>query len=202
MSLGIGVLSVQGDVQENVLAARAAMADLGVDGSVVAVKTTSAISGIDAVIIPGGESTAIGRLSLEGDVLESLADRIRSGMPTLGICAGLILLSSTVLDRQLGKTSQPLLGLLDVRLERNSFGRQRDSFEAKLAMDLLGIPEFRGVFIRAPSVSAVSPGVDVVATLDDRIVAVKRQNILGTSFHPELSGDASVHRYLVEMARR
>ena len=120
----------------------------------------------------------------------------------MGICAGLILLSSTVLDRQLGKTGQPLLGLLDVRLERNSFGRQRDSFEAKLAMDLLGIPEFRGVFIRAPSISAVSPGVDVVATLDDRIVAVKRQNILGTSFHPELSGDASVHRYLVEMARR
>lgn len=202
MSLGIGVLSVQGDVQENVLAARAAMADLDVDGRVVPVKTTSAISGMDAVIIPGGESTAIGQLSLEGDVLESLADRIRSGMPTLGICAGLILLSSTVLDRQLGKTNQPLLGLLDVRLERNSFGRQRDSFEAKLSMDLLGIPEFRGVFIRAPSISAVSPGVDVVATLDDRVVAVKKQNILGTSFHPELSGDASVHRYLVEMARR
>lgn len=202
MSLGIGVLSVQGDVQENVLAAQAAMADLGVDGRVVPVKTTSAISGIDAVIIPGGESTAIGQLSVEGDVLESLADRIKSGMPTLGICAGLILLSSTVLDRQLGKTNQPLLGLLDVRLERNSFGRQRDSFEAKLSMDLLGIPEFRGVFIRAPSISAVSPGVDVVATLDDRIVAVKKQNIIGTSFHPELSGDASVHRYLVEMARR
>ena len=202
MSLGIGVLSVQGDVQENVLAAQAAMADLGVDGRVVPVKTTSAISGIDAVIIPGGESTAIGQLSVEGGVLESLADRIKSGMPTLGICAGLILLSSTVLDRQLGKTNQPLLGLLDVRLERNSFGRQRDSFEAKLSMDLLGIPEFRGVFIRAPSISAVSPGVDVVATLDDRIVAVKKQNIIGTSFHPELSGDASVHRYLVEMARR
>ena len=202
MSLGIGVLSVQGDVQENVLAARAAMADLDVDGRAVPVKTASEISGMDAVIIPGGESTAIGQLSLEGDVLESLADRIRSGMPTLGICAGLILLSSTVLDRQLGKTNQPLLGLLDVRLERNSFGRQRDSFEAKLSMDLLGIPEFRGVFIRAPSISAVSPGVDVVATLDDRVVAVKKQNILGTSFHPELSGDASVHRYLVEMARR
>lgn len=202
MSLGIGVLSVQGDVQENVLAARAAMADLDVDGRAVPVKTASEISGMDAVIIPGGESTAIGQLSLEGDVLESLADRIRSGMPALGICAGLILLSSTVLDRQLGKTNQPLLGLLDVRLERNSFGRQRDSFEAKLSMDLLGIPEFRGVFIRAPSISAVSPGVDVVATLDDRVVAVKKQNILGTSFHPELSGDASVHRYLVEMARR
>lgn len=202
MSLTVGVLSVQGDVQENVRASRQALADLEIDGTVVPVKTTRAISGVDAMVIPGGESTTIGRLSLAGDVLTSLAERIRSGLPTLGICAGLILLSSTVVDRQLGKTDQPLLGVLDIRLERNSFGRQRDSFEAALSMEPLGIPEFKGVFIRAPSISTVSPEVEAVATIDGRIVAVKKQNIVGTSFHPELAGDAAVHRYLVDMARR
>lgn len=202
MSLTVGVLSVQGDVQENVRASHQALADLGVDGTVVPVKTTRAISGVDAMVIPGGESTTIGRLSLAGDVLTSLAERIKSGLPTLGICAGLILLSSTVVDRQLGKTDQPLLGVLDIRLERNSFGRQRNSFETTLSMEPLGIPEFKGVFIRAPSISTVSPEVEAVATIDGRIVAVKKQNIIGTSFHPELAGDAAVHRCLVDMARR
>ncbi len=202
MSLTVGVLSVQGDVAENIRAARQALADLGIDGTVVPVNTTRAISEVDAIIMPGGESTTIGRLSLAGDVLTSLAARIRSGLPTLGICAGLILLSSTVMDRQLGKTDQPLLGVLDIRLERNSFGRQRDSFETTLSMEPLGIPEFKGVFIRAPSISAVGPGVEAAASVDGRIVAVKKQNIIGTSFHPELAGDAAVHRYLVDMARR
>lgn len=202
MSLTVGVLSVQGDVAENIRAARQALADLGIDGTVVPVNTTRAISEVDAIIMPGGESTTIGRLSLAGDVLTSLAARIRSGLPTLGICAGLILLSSTVMDRQLGKTDQPLLGVLDIRLERNSFGRQRDSFETTLSMEPLGIPEFKGVFIRAPSISTVGPGVEAAASVDGRIVAVKKQNIIGTSFHPELAGDAAVHRYLVDMARR
>lgn len=202
MSLTVGVLSVQGDVAENIRAARQALADLGIDGTVVPVNTARAISEVDAIIMPGGESTTIGRLSLAGDVLTSLAARIRSGLPTLGICAGLILLSSTVMDRQLGKTDQPLLGVLDIRLERNSFGRQRDSFETTLSMEPLGIPEFKGVFIRAPSISAVGPGVEAAASVDGRIVAVKKQNIIGTSFHPELAGDAAVHRYLVDMARR
>ncbi len=202
MSLTVGVLSVQGDVAENIRATRQALADLGIDGTVVPVNTTRAISEVDAIIIPGGESTTIGRLSLAGDMLTSLAARIRSGLPTLGICAGLILLSSTVMDRQLGKTDQPLLGVLDIRLERNSFGRQRDSFETTLSMEPLGIPEFKGVFIRAPSISTVGPGVEAAAAVDGRIVAVKKQNIIGTSFHPELAGDAAVHRYLVDMARR
>ena len=202
MSLTVGVLSVQGDVAENIRAARQALADLGIDGTVVSVNTTQAISEVDVMIIPGGESTTIGRLSLAGDMLASLAARIRSGLPTLGICAGLILLSSTVMDRQLGKTDQPLLGVLDIRLERNSFGRQRDSFEATLSMEPIGIPEFKGVFIRAPSISTVGPDVEAVAAIDGRIVAVKKQNIIGTSFHPELAGDTAIHRYLVDMARR
>lgn len=202
MSLTVGVLSVQGDIAENIRAARQALADLGIDGTVVPVNTTRPISEVDAMIIPGGESTTIGRLSLAGDMLASLAARIRSGLPTLGICAGLILLSSTVMDRQLGKTDQPLLGVLDIRLERNSFGRQRDSFEATLSMEQIGIPEFKGVFIRAPSISTVSPDVEAVAAIDGRIVAVRKQNVIGTSFHPELAGDTAIHRYLVEMARR
>lgn len=202
MTLTVGVLSIQGDVAENMRAARQAISDADSDGQVALVKRSSDISSLDAVILPGGESTTIGQLSLAGDTMAALADRIRAGMPALGICAGLILLSNTVTDRNLGKTEQPLMGILDVRLERNSFGRQKDSFEVMLSMDALGIPQFHGVFIRAPSISKVGPGVEVVATLDDRIVAVRQDHVMGTAFHPELTSDAAIHRLLIDAARR
>jgi 5'-phosphate synthase pdxT subunit len=193
---------VQGNVEENLGAARQALAEMNVSGKAIPVKTPSAVSTVDAIIIPGGESTTIGRLSMAGDTLAALKERLNSGMPALGICAGLILLSSQVHDRRMGATGQPLLGVLDVRLERNSFGRQRRSFEMDIDMEPLGITGFRGVFIRAPSVTAVSPEVEVLASVDGRIVAVRRGGIVGTSFHPELSGDAALHRNLVDAARR
>lgn len=202
MTLTLGVLAIQGDVEENLAAARHALAESGVSGKVIPVKTPSAISDIDAVIIPGGESTTIGRLSMAGDTLATLKERLSSGMPGLGICAGLILLSSQVHDRNVGTTGQPLLGVLDVTLERNSFGRQRRSFEIDIDIKPLGITGFRGVFIRAPSIAAVSPDVEVLASVEARIVAVRRGNIVGTSFHPELSGNPALHRYLVDTARR
>lgn len=193
---------MQGDVEENLGAARQALSEMDVSGEVIQVKTPSAVSAVDAIIIPGGESTTIGRLSMAGDTLAALKERLNSGMPALGICAGLILLSSQVYDRRMGSTGQPLLGVLDVRLERNSFGRQRRSFEMNIDMEPLGITGFRGVFIRAPSVTAVSPEVEVLASVDGRVVAVRRGSIVGTSFHPELSGDAALHRNLVDAARR
>ena len=193
---------MQGDVEENLGAARQALSEMSVSGEVIQVKTPSAVSAVDAIIIPGGESTTIGRLSMAGDTLAALRERLNSGMPALGICAGLILLSSQVYDRRMGSTGQPLLGVLDVRLERNSFGRQRQSFETDIDMEPLGITGFRGVFIRAPSVTAVSPEVEVLASVDGRIVAVRRGGIVGTSFHPELSGNAALHRNLVDAARR
>ena len=183
-------------------AARQALSEMDVSGEVIQVKTPSAVSAVDAIIIPGGESTTIGRLSMAGDTLAALKERLNSGMPALGICAGLILLSSQVYDRRMGSTGQPLLGVLDVRLERNSFGRQRRSFEMDIDMEPLGITGFRGVFIRAPAVTAVSPEVEVLASVDGRVVAVRRGDIVGTSFHPELSGDAALHRNLVDAARR
>lgn len=202
MSITVGVLAIQGDIYENITAAKTALDQLGADGAVVPINTPSAISDTDAMIIPGGESTTMGRLTNMGDIMATLAERIRAGMPTLGICAGLILMSSDVSDRRLGKTDQPLLGVLDVKLERNAFGRQRDSFETRLSLEPLGIDEFPGVFIRAPVINKTGPGVSVAATLDNHAVAVTGKNMIGTAFHPELSGDASIHRYLVEMARR
>ena len=198
----VGVLAIQGDVRENIQAARRAMEEMGTTGKVIPVKTPSTISDIDSVIIPGGESTTIGQLSLTGDTLTILSERIRAGMPTLGICAGLVLLARTVHDRNIGKTEQPLLGVLDIRLERNSFGRQRYSCEMDLSMPALNIDKFRGIFIRAPSVSAVSPDVEPICVTDNRIVAVRHKNIIGTSFHPELSGDTALHKHMIKIARR
>lgn len=202
MSITVGVLSVQGDVYENISASQQALNEMNISGNVIPVKTPSVISEVDVMIIPGGESTTIGLLTLAGDTLATLGERIRGGMPTLGVCAGLILLAGDVTDRMLGGTGQPLLKVLDIKLERNSFGRQRDSFETMLSMEPLGIANFPGVFIRAPSVTAVSPDVEVLCVYDNRVVAVRRNNTIGTSFHPELAGSTELHKYLINMAKR
>lgn len=202
MTITVGVLAIQGDVAENIAACQQAIAEMGISGEVIPIKTSSDIQSIDTAVIPGGESTTIGHLSLAGDTMASLADRIRSGMPTLGICAGLILLSSTVTDRNVGKTNQPLMSILDVRLERNSFGRQRRSFESTISMEHLGIEQFHAVFIRAPSVLTVGTDEQVIGSLDGRIVAVQKKAVIGTAFHPELAGDTAIHRALIQMARR
>jgi len=155
MSLNVGILSIQGDVQENLVSTKSAIEELGLDVKVSEVKTPDEISQLDGLIIPGGESTTIGQLSLVNGSLKILKEKIESGMPVLGICAGMIMLSKTADDRVIGKTDQPLLDILDIKLERNSFGRQKESFEADISMNSIGIPKFNGVFIRAPSVSDV-----------------------------------------------
>lgn len=193
----IGVLSVQGDTRENVLAVESALQEMNKDGKAIPVKTAKEIGGVDALVIPGGESTAIGMMCQENGSLDAIRDRIGSGMPVLGICAGLVLLSSSVSDKVTGRTEQPLLNVLDVKLERNSFGRQIYSFEKEISMNAIGIPRFHGVFIRAPSISEAANDVEVLSRIDQGIIAVKKDRIIATSFHPELAGDSSVHRHFI-----
>ena len=130
MSLTLGVLSIQGDVLENVLAVKAAIDSLDIDGTVNSVRTPDEISKVDGLIIPGGESTTIGQLSIANGALKILKEKIEQGMPVLGICAGMIMLSKNAQDKVVGNIDQPLLDILDIKLERNSFGRQRESFES------------------------------------------------------------------------
>ena len=195
----IGILAVQGDVTENFLATMASMSELGIDGTVVQVKTIEQISELDGLIIPGGESTVIGQMSLVNGGLKKIKEKIESGMPVFGICAGMIFLSKNSKDKVVGKVEQPLLDVLDVKIERNSFGRQKDSFEANISMDTVGISSFNGVFIRAPSVSETGSDVEILAKFNEKIVAVKQGNILATAFHPELTRDISLHKSFVKL---
>jgi len=194
-------LAIQGDVQENILSTKKALDDLGIDGTVTDVKTADGVKKLDGLIIPGGESTTIGQLSLVNSSLRIIKEKIEGGMPVFGICAGMILLAKTASDRVVGKTNQPLLDLLEIKVERNSFGRQRESFEAEIAMDSISIPKFRGVFIRAPSVSELSSDVEVLSKFNEKIVAIKKGNIIGTSFHPELTSDVSLHKYFINLVK-
>jgi 5'-phosphate synthase pdxT subunit len=199
MSLNFGVLSIQGDVNENILSIKAAIDALDIDGTVTSVRTPDEISKVDGLVIPGGESTTIGQLSLFNGAFITLKDKIEQGMPVLGICAGMILLSKTVKDKVVGKIDQPLLNILDIKLERNSFGRQRESFESDISLNSIGIPTFNGVFIRAPSISDVGSDVEILSKFNGKIIAVKMNNVIGVAFHPELTSDISLHKYFVNL---
>jgi len=200
--INIGVLAVQGDVSENVMAAKMTLEELGLQGGVTEVKTPEQITELDGLIIPGGESTVIGMLSLVNGSLKHIKEKISKGMPVLGTRAGMILLSKKAKDRVIGEMDQPLLDFLDVKIERNAFGRQIDSFEADISMDEIGIPKFHGVFIRAPSIIEAGKEVNVLAKFNEKIVAVKQGNIVGTSFHPELTKDLSLHKYFVNLIKK
>lgn len=199
--VNIGVLAVQGDVAENIMATKMAIEELGLDGIVTEVKTPEQISDLDGLVIPGGESTVIGTLSLVNGSLKKIKEKIASGMPVFGICAGMIMLSKKAKDRVVGEMDQPLLDFLDVKIERNAFGRQKDSFESEISMDKIGIKKFQGVFIRAPSIIETGKDVEVLSKFNEKIIAVKQGNIIGTSFHPELTGDLSLHKYFVSLIK-
>jgi pyridoxal 5'-phosphate synthase pdxT subunit len=199
--ISIGVLAVQGDVAENIMAAKMALEELGLEGIVSEVKTPEQISDLDGLIIPGGESTVIGTLSMVNGSLKKIKEKIAGGMPVFGICAGMIMLSKKAKDRVLGEMDQPLLDFLDVKIERNAFGRQKDSFESVISIDKIGISKFPGVFIRAPSIIETGKDVEVLSKFNEKIIAVKQGNIVGTSFHPELTGDLSLHKYFVNLIK-
>jgi 5'-phosphate synthase pdxT subunit len=195
-----GVLGFQGDIEENVAATKQAMQEMQVDGAVKVIKYPHEFEEIGGLVMPGGESTVQSTLAAIQQSLPVIKKRISEGMPVLGTCAGMIMLSKRAFDRVVGDTKQKLMGNLDIVIERNAFGRQGDSFETELEIPSFGREPFKGVFIRAPAVSEVGSGVEVVARFNNRVVAVKQGNIIGTAFHPELSGDNRVHRQVLQMA--
>jgi pyridoxal 5'-phosphate synthase pdxT subunit len=187
----IGVLAVQGAVREHVAAIR----EVGAEP--VEVRLPRDLVDLDALVLPGGESTTMRRLIDAYGLREPISAMARSGTPMLGTCAGMILLAERVADGD-----DPLFGLLDLEVRRNGYGRQLDSFEADLDVPALGETPLHGVFIRAPLVTDVGPGVEVLARdPEGRPVAVRQGRVLATAFHPELTGDRRVHRLLVDLVR-
>ena len=183
----IGVLALQGDVREHLAALQRAGADART------VKRRDDLPGLAGLVIPGGESTTIGKLLVRFGLFEPLRDVIRGGLPVYGTCAGMILLAAGVTEGD-----QPLLGVLDVVVERNAFGRQNESFEADLDVEGLEGP-FHAVFIRAPWVAKAGRDVETLASIDDHPVMVRQGHILASSFHPELTDDPRIHRLFVDM---
>jgi 5'-phosphate synthase pdxT subunit len=199
--ISVGVLGIQGDIEENKTVAQEALNRSNVKGNVKFVRYAEEIEKIDGLILPGGESTVISTLAtIQGGILHTIKRRIAEGMPVLGTCAGMIMLAKRAYDRVVGETRQQLLSNLDIVVERNAFGRQDDSFEAKLSIPILGKNNkfFKGVFIRAPIVIEVGAAVDIIAKFNNRIVGVRQGNIIGTSFHPELSDDDRIHRQFIK----
>ncbi len=162
-----------------------------------AVRRPSELEKCDAIVLPGGESTTMAKLARTFDLLDPLRERIADGMPAFGTCAGMILLADSIVD---GIVGQETIGGLDVTVRRNAFGRQVDSFEADLPMVGLDDP-VHAVFIRAPWVERVGPGVEVLAEAEGHAVAVRQGHLLATSFHPEVDGDGRVHRLFLELVR-
>ena len=187
MGLSAGVVGVQGDVSEHVHAIEQAGRSLGIDVDACVVRRAGELPNCDFVALPGGESTTISRLIHEHGLADELRDHVDSGKPLLATCAGLIVISSDPRDERVQS-----LDLLEVSIERNAFGRQRESFEASLDVKGLNKP-FPAVFIRAPII-ADAGDTEVLATVDERPVAVRSRPIVATSFHPELTGDHRVHR--------
>ena len=163
------------------------------------VRYSESIAELDGLILPGGERTVIGNLlSIQGNIFQTIKKKITEGMPVLGTCAGLIMLSKRTYDKVVGETKQKLFGVLDVVIERNAFGRQHESFEVDLDIPILGKELFRGIFIRSPIINNVGESVNILTKLNDKIVAVKQNNIIGTSFHPELSTDRRLHELFIK----
>jgi 5'-phosphate synthase pdxT subunit len=185
----IGVLALQGDVAEHI----ASLGDCGVIAS--GVRSKQEIQSIDALVIPGGESTTIAKLAKAFGVFDLIKSRIASGMPTYGSCAGMILIADQILD---GGVDQEGFGGIDAQVRRNAFGRQVDSFETDLSFAGISGAAFRAVFIRAPWVESVGTQVEVLASFNGHPVAIRQGHLLATSFHPELTGDNRIHRFFVD----
>jgi len=185
----IGVLALQGDVAEHI----ASLGDCGVIAS--GVRSKQEIQSIDALVIPGGESTTIAKLAKAFGVFDLIKSRIASGMPTYGSCAGMILIADKILD---GGADQEGFGGIDAQVRRNAFGRQVDSFETDLSFAGISGAAFRAVFIRAPWVESVGTQVEVLASFNGHPVAIRQGHLLATSFHPELTGDNRIHRFFVD----
>jgi 5'-phosphate synthase pdxT subunit len=187
----IGVLALQGAVREHCNALLAC----GVEP--VEVKYREQLEQVQGLVIPGGESTTVGKLLVRHQMLEPLTARGRAGLPIFGTCTGLILLA-----KEISGSTQPRLGLMDLVVERNAFGRQIASFETELTISEIGAPQFHAIFIRAPFISGVGPGVQVLAALGEKILMARQGNLLVAAFHPELTADLRVHEYFLQLCRK
>lgn len=185
----VGVLALQGAFIEHA----EILSKIGVQ--VTQVRLPEDLKQISALIIPGGESTTISKLMTDYGILKPLKDFIQSGMPLLGTCAGLILLANRIVEDHRVNG----IGILDITVRRNAYGRQVNSFEADLDIPVLGEEKFRGIFIRAPQIESVSSNVEVLANFNNTPVAIKQKNIIACTFHPELTSDLRFHRYFVSL---
>ncbi len=191
--LHIGVLALQGDFEAHIKM----LEELGVEGK--AVRLPRHLEDLDGIIIPGGESTTIGKLMVLYGLDKPLRQKIEEGFPIWGTCAGLILLARET-DNAL--EGQPLLASMHIRVRRNAFGSQRESFETDLSVPVIGEAPFHAFFIRGPAIESIGPEVEVLATLDDgTIVAVREGHLLGTAFHPEIGGDSRFHQYFLRIVQ-
>jgi pyridoxal 5'-phosphate synthase pdxT subunit len=188
--LRVGVLALQGDVREHTHLLK----DIG--ATPVAVRTPADLEQVDSLVLPGGESTTIGFMLAEHDMIEPLRKRIDDGMPAFGTCAGAILLAREVVVGGLSEKTWPKIGSLDIRIHRNAYGRQVDSFEDDVTID--GVGDVHAIFIRAPVIEATGESVTVLAMSREHPVVVRQGKILAATFHPELDGDAQLHRYFLE----
>jgi len=192
-----GVIAVQGAAPEHVRALESAMAELSISGSVITVRRPQELEQVSCAVIPGGESTTISKLLLRSGLHDMIIQRANEGMPILGTCAGCVLLAKEG-DGEVERTGTRLLGLMDMAVDRNAFGRQRESFEVPLEIKGLETP-FPGVFIRGPAIRRVWGRCEAMARYGDRIIMARQGSMMALSFHPELSGDNRIHRALLEM---
>ncbi len=199
----VGVLALQGDVEEHVHALKRALQEMGLPHRVIEVKFPRQLDEIDGIVIPGGESTTIGILARRTGILDKLREKILSGLPVFGTCAGMIMLAKEVRDAKVGETGQPILGVMDIAVVRNIFGRQKDSFEIDLEIPELG-KTVRAVFIRAPAIVRYWGTTRPLAkiqheTFGELVVLARQEHMLACAFHPELTKDTTVHRYFINM---
>jgi 5'-phosphate synthase pdxT subunit len=195
----IGILEIQGDIEEHYKATKAAINKLNIEGEVKLVKKQKDIEELDGLIIPGGESTVIGTILKQRGLLDLIKAKYEKGLCVWGTCAGLIVMAKKTYDRVVGEKPQPLLEIIDVTVERNAYGRQNESFESDLSIPALGNRPFHAVFIRSPVIKKVGENVEVLAYLNDQPVAVQQGNALATTFHPELTYDTRFHEYFIKL---
>ncbi|SFL50344.1 pyridoxal 5'-phosphate synthase glutaminase subunit PdxT [Pelosinus propionicus] len=187
----IGVLALQGAFREHCWMLE------GCGVTAVEIRRSEELDKVNGLIIPGGESTAIGKLMVQWGLMDTIKSKVKQGMAVFGTCAGMILLAENIIE-----SDQPRLGLMDIVVVRNAFGRQRESFERDITVSELGAESLKAIFIRAPYIERAGRNVEIMARVEEKIVFARQNNILVTAFHPELTIDKRVHKYFIEMSRK
>lgn len=197
----IGVIGLQGAIKEHQKITKLAMDELGNEGDAVWLRKMDELDKIDGIIIPGGESTTIGKLMKNSKIFDKVREMGQEGTPILGTCAGLIVMAKEG-GKEVEKADQPLLKLMDMKVQRNAFGRQRESFETNLNISILEGEPFRAVFIRSPAIQEVGEGVEILAKYQGKIVAAEQGDLLAMAFHPELTNDTRIHEYFLKKVEK